>query len=1133
MKEKTQGSFTTFNGERYYKIANYDQMDDFFMTITSSSDIWNFIWSKGGITAGRINSDYMIFPYYTADKLSDGKTTTGSFSMLKVTKNGKVYKSEPFASLRNSILASSLEGNEIKHNLYKNVSGTRVWFEEINEELELAFRIGWTSSAKYGLVRCTEIQNLSDSPVSVEVLDGCRNILPAHCDRAFIETNSYLLDAYKKSDLDTEANFGIFTVSSIVSDKAEPNEGLRCNVSWFSTNDTPILDPEAPAYFVADKEIRNIPVLKGKRASFYIDHKVELSAKDTEGSKDSWYQIFDTSLNHSRVAELKNTIKDKAAATKDLEKDIADGIALMNKYVSESDGIQETSDEMASTHHYANVMFNIMRGGVFLDAANISKADFMEFINSRNKKEAAGIKALVEKCPSENGKIARKELEKAVYASGNAQAIRLFLEYMPITFSRRHGDPSRPWNRFNIRLRDENNNPILNYEGNWRDIFQNWESLSFSYPEYIKNIVAKFLNAMTAEGYNPYRIGRDGLDWEIPDPNNPWAQIGYWGDHQVIYLEKLLELWNKTNSRDLKETLNKEYYSTAKVPFIIKPYAELKKDPRHSIVFDRDLSNELIKKTREYGSDVKLIRTKKDDVALVSLTAKLIQIVLCKACNLIPGGGIWLNTQRPEWNDANNALAGYGLSMVTVCYLRRYLSFLTDMYSDVASESFTLPKETAECFTAISKLYMDNDVIACSTEPEKRNAFSEKAGVIFQKEYETLYNKGYSGKTETVTGETIISRLKAILNYVDYTIKINKRQDGLYHSYNTLVIEKNAMHVKTLQEMLEGQVAVISSGLLSEKETLELVKSLKESRMFEKNQYSYMLYPDKELPMFEEKNCVSKADAEKLSALLERTKGKLLVKDINDVYHFNSNFMNANTVKKFISELPADMKPTETETEELLKLYEKTFNHQDFTGRSGTFYAFEGLGSIYWHMVAKLLLAVQEYAIRASDEAFKGAPDSDKVALAKELALCYYDIRKGIGYNKTPEVYGAFPSDPYSHTPSMQGAKQPGMTGQVKEEILTRWGELGISVDKGIASFNPHILLKSEFSAEGKLSFTWCGTKVVYVLGNENKVTVTSEGKETTSEGCKLSSEQTEKLFARNGSIDQICVTMNLAENLM
>ena len=28
----------------------------------------------------------------------------------------------------------------------------------------------------------------------------------------------------------------------------------------------------------------------------------------------------------------------------------------------------------------------------------------------------------------------------------------------------------------------------------------------------------------------------------------------------------------------------------------------------------------------------------------------------------------------------------------------------------------------------------------------------------------------------------------------------------------------------------------------------------------------------------------------------------------------------------------------------------------------------------------------------------------------------YYDIREGIGFNKTPEEYGAFPSDPYSGT---------------------------------------------------------------------------------------------------------------------
>ena len=37
-----------------------------------------------------------------------------------------------------------------------------------------------------------------------------------------------------------------------------------------------------------------------------------------------------------------------------------------------------------------------------------------------------------------------------------------------------------------------------------------------------------------------------------------------------------------------------------------------------------------------------------------------------------------MNTQRPEWNDANNALVGYGLSMVTLAHLRRYLQLIDE-----------------------------------------------------------------------------------------------------------------------------------------------------------------------------------------------------------------------------------------------------------------------------------------------------------------------------------------------------------------------------------------------------------------------------------------------------------------------
>ena len=62
-----------------------------------------------------------------------------------------------------------------------------------------------------------------------------------------------------------------------------------------------------------------------------------------------------------------------------------------------------------------------------------------------------------------------------------------------------------------------------------------------------------------------------------------------------------------------------------------------------------------------------------------------------------------------------------------------------------------------------------------------------------------------------------------------------------------------------------------------------------------------------------------------------------------------------------------------------------------------------------------------------------------------------------------PDLYGAFPTDPYSHTPKGKGVQQPGMTGQVKEDLLSRAGELGVRVKEGILSFEPLLLRGEEF----------------------------------------------------------------------
>ncbi len=173
-------------------------------------------------------------------------------------------------------------------------------------------------------------------------------------------------------------------------------------------------------------------------------------------------------------------------------------------------------------------------------------------------------------------------------------------------------------------------------------------------------------------------------------------------------------------------------------------------------------------------------------------------------------------------------------------------------------------------------------------------------------------------------------------------------------------------------------------------------------------------------------------------------------------------------------------------------------------------------------MVSKLLLAAQE-------NIFAAVKQGASANVIKELTAAYYEVRSGIGFNKEAELYGAFPADPYSHTPFQQGAKQPGMTGQVKEEVLTRWGELGLDIVDGCASFKPVILRKSEFFTEGQtagtLRFTWCGTPVTYKLTNGSSA-ITVNGKHR--EGTILTAAETADLFARNGKIKEITVEVSL-----
>ena len=77
--------------------------------------------------------------------------------------------------------------------------------------------------------------------------------------------------------------------------------------------------------------------------------------------------------------------------------------------------------------------------------------------------------------------------------------------------------------------------------------------------------------------------------------------------------------------------------------------------------------------------------------------------------------------------------------------------------------------------------------------------------------------------------------------------------------------------------------------------------------------------------------------------------------------HFNGAFTKADDVDLALTKLEgAGLAMSEVERDQVTSLFVELFEHQLFTGRSGGMYAYEGIGSIYWHMVSKLLLAVSE-----------------------------------------------------------------------------------------------------------------------------------------------------------------------------
>ena len=374
--KQTGGAYVELEGETFYRISDYDQMRPFFMTIVSDSDHWLFISSNGGLTAGRRNPETALFPYTTDDKIHDATESAGSKTILLVNKEGQTYLWEPFSQRYQGLYP-------IRRNLYKNVLGNKIIFEEANEALGLQFRYGWYSSEAFGFVRKASLENMGGKDVQVDILDGIQNLLPYGVDKNLQNERSTLIDAYKKNELLPDTGIGLFLLSSIPVDKAEPSEALKATTVWSTGLKSPrhLLCGLQLDAFRQGKGIQQEEDVRAERGAYFVNSTLNLAA----GQNREWAIVAELNQGPSEVAALEKMLQKGSGLPGRLEADIAKGSKNLSRIIGSADGLQQTNNPEASYRHLSNVLFNLMRGGVFVHNYDLDKADLLRFIANTNK----------------------------------------------------------------------------------------------------------------------------------------------------------------------------------------------------------------------------------------------------------------------------------------------------------------------------------------------------------------------------------------------------------------------------------------------------------------------------------------------------------------------------------------------------------------------------------------------------------------------------------------------------------------------------------------------------------------------------------------------------------------------------
>jgi hypothetical protein len=124
------------------------------------------------------------------------------------------------------------------------------------------------------------------------------------------------------------------------------------------------------------------------------------------------------------IANLSYQLKEKESLASKVESDIKVGTDKLIKIVASADGLQSSNEELGSARHFSNTMYNVMRGGIYLDNYSIDASDFRKFVDTINKQVSKKFEAELTNMPAT---ISNHDLIQLAENTNNADFIRICL----------------------------------------------------------------------------------------------------------------------------------------------------------------------------------------------------------------------------------------------------------------------------------------------------------------------------------------------------------------------------------------------------------------------------------------------------------------------------------------------------------------------------------------------------------------------------------------------------------------------------------------------------------------------------------------------------------------------------------